>query len=248
MKPEKLAYYAHRTALRLLHAEKAACAKIMPADLVAKIFYTPGGLDYSARQRTAKEIPDNLGGVALVDDILSISDRRTRVRIYRSSARSRTVASYGDKANEAQTLARNMMGALRAGITDKRYLAPSITCELGVQSRISTDSPPRAYLRLPIHWTRTVHSQGIAVCDWIIGKEGSKVFVVRARAKTSAFLADMGLRYYEVDGLRLGRADKFVTGYAFMGAGCKAVFSPTFRAGVEHIKARAAEAALKAME
>lgn len=117
---------------------------------------------------------------------------------------------------------------------------PSIRC-LPERPASVTDSDDGGYVWLSPNWGRSVHEQGIAVCEWL----SDHVLVVKAKRKPSAFLADMGVKCYEVVGLRIGQKAYRVEGYAFqakLGDDDVAIFHEDFRRGVAQMEKRIVEA------
>jgi hypothetical protein len=116
---------------------------------------------------------------------------------------------------------------------------PSIRCR-PTRSASVAGSDDGGSVWLSPNWGRSVHEQGIAVCEWL----SDHVLVVKAKRKPSAFLADMGVQCYEVVGLRLGQKAYRVEGYAFQAKlGDDDV--EDFRRGVAQMEKRIVEATEK---
>lgn len=120
---------------------------------------------------------------------------------------------------------------------------PSIRCK-PARPAAAVGSNDGGSVWLSPNWGLSVHEQGIAVCEWL----GDHVLVIKARRKPSAFLADMGVKCYEVVGLRIGQKAYRVDGYAFqakLGDDDVAIFHEDFRRGVAQIEKRIIEATEK---
>lgn len=112
---------------------------------------------------------------------------------------------------------------------------PSIRCQHNRKPAVIEDDNGGVAV-LSVNWMRSVHRNGIAICD--IGN-GDKALLVRAKHYPSVFLAEMGVTCFEAEGMRLGVKARRVEGYAFhvkLAEKDHAVLNPNFNRGVAMIK------------
>jgi hypothetical protein len=98
---------------------------------------------------------------------------------------------------------------------------------------------PRVYERdkgglicISVNWVSSVGNEGIGVLEW---GASDRVLVAKAKPNPSVFLAEMGIKCFEVMGMRLGIKAYEVNGYAFtmvINEKRHSIFHENFKRGV----------------
>lgn len=171
----------------------------------------------------------------------AISATGYRIREMRAQRRPMTMPSLRDITDGYCAAAMRAVAKVVPKMNSKN--TPSIRC-VPSRSAAVIDTSDGGSVSLSPNWGRSVYSQDIAVCEWL----NDHVLVVQARPKSSAFLADMGVRCFSVMGMRIGQKAYRVDGYAFqtnLGGESVAIFHEDFRRGVAQVEKRIIEAAEK---
>ena len=175
-----------------------------------------------------------------------ITGALSSVHDIRQGRKHREKSDISTKATEARIAA---ISAARGaqGTSSPDRARPDIGCRVNrTPSVVSTDKGGVA--NVSINWIRSVKKEGIGVLDW---NANDKVLVVSARHNPSFFLAEMGVKCFEVVGMRLGIKAYKVEGYAFttvINDKRHSIFSQEFRRGVTTIENLIAEAFSAAMK
>lgn len=236
-------FLATQYAVETVHAMRKLAESFLPKNAIDVVFAKDlMPLTVADEVQRMMENDGHTGDFVLI--VRQLLQARRNAHNARLRSRSIESVSYEQRAWHNVSAARKLLDARlpRHKKTGAVIGMPSITCVLGVQSAIH-DGSGVGSVHLPIHWHKTVLAHDLAVCDWGV----NLVLVVRARPQPSVFLADMGVSYFEVDGLCMGTTAKAVTGYAFRGVGYRPVFSQSFQTGVRAIKERVEQATLDSM-
>lgn len=171
--------------------------------------------------------------LSTVHEIRSNREHREKVDLSTKAAEARMAASA--EARKAQ------------GTKSPNKARPDIGCRINrPPSVVSTDNG--GVVNVSINWIRSVKKEGIGVLDW---NADDKVLVVSAKHNPSFFLAEMGVKCFEVVGMRLGIKAYKVEGYAFttvINDKRHSIFSQEFRRGVTAMENLIAEAFSEAMK
>jgi hypothetical protein len=126
---------------------------------------------------------------------------------------------------------------------------PTIRCMPSEAPRVVTREKG-GLVYISVNWVRSVGNEGIGVLEHGT-RNPDKILVVKAKHNPSVFLAEMGVKCFEVQGMRLGIKAYEVNGYAFtmvINDKRHSIFHENFQRGVTQMQNLIAEAFSEAME